>query len=337
MLPLPPGRVTNALASIKKAPELTGKDTFTTWEPNVLDAISQIGLIGHIHAADDTRDTSFATRPIVAPDEPSAGSSNEHIEESGRYMANDSAVLQILRLRISDNVRISLPSANDRGLSRTARELYAAIKRQYGLGNSAIFKTSRDSLYATMADDMSKVLSYTENYQKQAMTLARANDNLDWSDMIHHFAARLPDSPVISDLKYRLINTIATQHCNVDTFNESTEAITNRMVTWSSNKNPKKSQNGGAEERNRKGRKKCSTDGCNWWGTENKPCPHHKRHADNKDTTTANSSSANSTNTSPNKPTASSSKSTVAAVVDNTILDSAYVACTVFVCCWHAI
>ncbi|KAL0058571.1 hypothetical protein AAF712_014744 [Marasmius tenuissimus] len=252
------GHVTNALASIKKALELIGKDTFAAWEPNVLDAILQIGLIGHIRAADDTRDTSFATRPIIAPDEPSAESSNEHIKEFGRYMANDSAVLQILRLRISDNIHTSLPSANDRGLSRTARELYAAIKRQYGLGNSTVFKTSRDSLYAMMVDDMSKVLSYTENYQKQAMTLAQANDDLDWSDMIHHFAACLPDSPVISNLKYRLINMIATQHCNVDTLNESTKAITNQMVTWSSNKNPKKSQNGdvnggangGAEERN---------------------------------------------------------------------------------------
>ncbi|KAL0062429.1 hypothetical protein AAF712_010708 [Marasmius tenuissimus] len=155
------GQVNNALASIKKAPELTGKDTYPL-----------------LH--------------LLSP-------------------------LQICWTNILRSM-MSLPSVNGCGVSRTARELYLAIKHQYGLGNSAVFKTTCNALYATTAEDVTKVSAYTEHYQKQALTLARASDNLDWSDVIHHFAAHLPDSPVISDLKYRLINAVAVQHCSVNTF-----------------------------------------------------------------------------------------------------------------------
>ncbi|KAG7098898.1 hypothetical protein E1B28_000798 [Marasmius oreades] len=267
------GQVSNALTSIKKLAELTGKKDFAPWDTSVLGAISQLRLIGHIRsdgdAMHDLENVDFCTQPIVALPIPTDLSSVEQIEEWGHYSANNNSILQILLSRMSDSVFTSLPGADQYGVCCTAKDLYAAVKRQYSLGNTTVIKASKVTL---------------ENYNTQTMVLTRACPTIDWHDIIHHLGKGLPDTSAILSIKDHLLHGYNDTICLRSTFDSVYEMVSNCIVTWSST-HQKSSLTGGAnrgEKNNNDSRKRweksqrqrCATPGWNWWGEVGKRCPH---------------------------------------------------------------
>ncbi|KAK1219509.1 hypothetical protein PQX77_017777 [Marasmius sp. AFHP31] len=176
--------VRNALAWIKKATILTGSDTWGSWEQGVL----------------------FLCHDL----QPTSKSSVGDIKEYVCYNANNSAVLQILLLRVSDDVWLSLLGADDMGGCCLARKWYLAAKEQYGPRNDTKIIMVCTALFAMTAQSIAQVSTYVDKYHMKALAILHPTKDVNWNDMIHHFGIGLPHhnelAVVLDDIIHKLTN-----------------------------------------------------------------------------------------------------------------------------------
>ncbi|KAL0056907.1 hypothetical protein AAF712_016478 [Marasmius tenuissimus] len=270
---------------------------------------------------------------IVAPPHLTALSSIEEIKEYSHYIANDSVVLQILLLRVNNEICLSLPGAVDVGGCCSARDWYLAGRTQYGLGNHTKVITAQMALFVTSAQNLSKVPAYVENYQSRTLAISRATREMDWKECIYHFRMGLPIHNKLVVIRDNIIHKLTQGQLTRTTFKKAVAMVNERMSTSkqrTADNLPKDQQD--ANRKSCPRRTKCQ--GCNrWWnaGTTDCSCG-QKLLTTGNDRTASMATPASTTAAGTPARATNANKPTVAAVVTetNAIVDSAYVACTIF-------
>ncbi|KAG7092064.1 hypothetical protein E1B28_008445 [Marasmius oreades] len=224
----------NALAQLKEQPVLMGAENLASWDEAIRLTIVQLGLFPHIcgEPADSVRCTWHNT-PIYPLDEPTPITSEEDRAEFKKWESNDFMVLSIITAKISDDAKRQLPcTVGEDGSCISARSFYDTIHTTWGTTNLARLQTIRNALFQTVANDIGKVDGYVQTYWDQILLIKRGmHRDLEWGDVIFHFASGLPQNSVLSVAK-DTINCLSYSLCTRATFDDAIHNVQDVMIQY---------------------------------------------------------------------------------------------------------